>query len=67
MGNVVFHATGRKFALDGFTRPAGAGTVWTSSLNHEVRHDPVERESVIEALICELYEIGDRDGRGFGV
>ena len=47
------------FALDGPARSAGAGALRAAALNHEVREDAVEGESVIEAALGELAEVGD--------
>lgn len=53
------------FAIDFVAGSTGSRTVGAPALNHEVRNDSVEGESVIEAAIGEFLKVGDRVGSFF--
>src|SRR5580704_16137468 len=49
------------------SRSAGSSTVRISALNHEIRHDAMPRQAVVEAFVHESLEIRHGLGRCFGV
>lgn len=49
---VVLH-----FALDGVARAASAGALRATALCDEARDDAVERETIVEAVVCQLLEV----------
>lgn len=50
-----------KFILDFIPRSTRSGSARASTLDHEVRNNPMEDQSVIEAFLCELDEISSSD------
>ena len=52
---------------DGVARTAGSRPSRVAALDHEVRHDAVPREPVVEALTGEEHEVVDALRRGLGV
>ena len=63
----VLYAVLRKFALDLIAGTAHTRTGGVAALDHEACDNSVEDESVIKALVCELYEIVNGDGRNLGI
>lgn len=55
------------FVVEGITRAAGSLSLWTSTLDHEIRDDAMEDEVVVEAFFRELDEISSGLGSLFGV
>src|SRR5207248_6034539 len=49
--------------LDLVAGAAGPVALGTAALHHEVRHDAMEREAVVEALLGERHEVLDGPGR----
>jgi len=50
------------FAGNGITRSAGARTIGTTALDHEIGDHPVKAQAVIKTLLYEFPEISCRDG-----
>ena len=50
------------FIVEGITGASGARSLWTSTLDHEVRDDAMEDEVVVEAFLCEFDEVSGRLG-----
>ena len=67
VGQRIFHAVGRKLALDGVLRSAGAVAVGVAALHHEPGDDAVEGESVIKAVVGQIHEVLDGNGGGVAV
>ena len=63
----VLYAVGRKFTLDLIAGTAHTRTGGVAALNHEACDNSVEDKSVIEALVCKLYEVFNRDRCDLGV
>ena len=62
MRQVIFHAVGGKFALDGILRAAGAVAVGVAALHHEPGDDAVEGQAVVKPIIGQIHEVLDGDG-----
>lgn len=48
---------GVQFTGDSMTRIAGSCAKWTAALNHECFADPVENQTVIKTLVCEVDKV----------
>ena len=67
MGQRIFHAVGRKLALDGVLRSAGAVAVGVTALHHEARDDAVEGQAIVKPIIGQVHKILHGHGGGVAV
>ena len=55
----IVHPVKQEFTLDAVARTAHTGAVGATALDHEAGNDPVENQTVVEALLNQGDEIGD--------
>ena len=67
MGQRIFHAVGRKLALDGVLRAAGAVAVGVAALHHETGDDAVEGQAIVKPVIGQVHKVLHGDGSGVAV
>ena len=63
----VFNAVCGKFALDVVVAAARAVALWVTALDHKALDDPVEGQTVVEALVYKVEEVLNGDRRVGGV
>ena len=64
---VVGHAVGGKFALDGILGAAGTVAKRVTALHHESVDDAVEAQSVIKTVFCQFQKIAHSYGSHIAV
>ena len=67
MRNIIFHNVCRELTFDGLLRTAGSVSFWIATLNHETVDDPVEGQTVIEAVLSKFQKICHSDRSGIAV
>ena len=67
MGQRIFHAVGRKLALDGVLRAAGAVAVGVAALHHETGDDAVEGQAIVKPIIGQIHKVLYGNGGGVAV
>ena len=67
VGQRIFHAVGRKLALDGVLRAAGAVAVGVAALHHETGDDAVEGQAIVKPIIGQIHKVLYGNGGGVAV